>query len=63
MQNMRSITLYTRVPAGIMQSAFCFEKTALNYVRDEKISEYVIAINGRILSWEGVSNPHEFIKG
>ncbi len=61
--NMRPITLYHQVPAGIVQTAFSFEKSALRCARDEGYSRFVIAINGRILHSHNVSDPYAFIRG
>jgi hypothetical protein len=63
MNNARAITLFYKVPAGIAQASFCFERAALACAREEGRTEFVIAIGGRILHWEGVSNPQVFING
>lgn len=63
MTDPRAITLFYKVPAGIAQAAFCFERSALACAREEGRAEFVIAIKGRILHAEGVSNPLAFING
>lgn len=62
MTNARPVTLYTKTPAGVAQSAFSFERSALACAREQELAQFVIAINGRILHWEGVSDPHAFIR-
>ena len=58
---MRPITLYSKTAAGIVQTAFSFERSALKCAREEGTTQFVIAIHGRILYSEGVSNPYAFI--
>ena len=55
---MRPITLYSKTPAGIVQTAFSFERSALKCAREEGTTQFVIALNGRILHSEGVSNAY-----
>lgn len=61
MNNARCVTLYHQHANGVVQSSFCFERSALKCAREEGYSQFVIAINGRILHAEGVSNPYVFI--
>lgn len=57
------VTLFFAVPAGVCQASFGFERSALKCAREEGHAQFVIAIRGRILHAEGVSNPAEFIRG
>jgi hypothetical protein len=64
MDNARAVTLYNKAPlGGIVQSSFCFERSALNYAREAGLSQFVIAVNGRVLHSHNVGNTYEFING
>lgn len=52
MNNARCVDLYTRNSNGqVTITAFCFERSALNYARELGASEFVIAVLGRVLTW------------
>jgi hypothetical protein len=64
MTEMRCVTLYNLTKTNqVMQSSFCFERTALKYAQEEGFSSFVIAVHGRVIHSHGVSNTYNFMMG
>lgn len=62
--NIEHVTLYNkRADGGTVQSSFGFERSALKAARELGLTQFVIAIKGRILHAEGVTNAQAFING